>query len=365
MHIVSFDVPYPADYGGAIDVFYRLKALHALGVEITLHCFEYGRGEAPELEKYAAKVIYYRRKKSVLDAFNRLPFIVKTRISEKLLSQLEKDENPILFEGLHTTYLLSHERLKHRIKIVRTHNIEHEYYRGLALQSTGFKKRFYTSEAKKLMAFEPQLKHADHILAIKDSDVDYFSQYCRSTHLLEACASDKNSFDTETKSYCLFQGNLSVPENEQGILWLIDRVFNSKTLRNTLKVAGKSPSSHLIDHCTKLGIELIANPPEAVMGKLVAEARVHIFYSEQDTGVKLKLIRALRTSGTILANDSMLKKTGFEPFCERVNTPEEYIQKVEFYLKKGISNDQLEARKAFVEKSLNAKSNCQQILSWL
>ena len=43
LHIVAFDVPFPANYGGAIDVFYKLKALHQLGIRITLHCFEYGR----------------------------------------------------------------------------------------------------------------------------------------------------------------------------------------------------------------------------------------------------------------------------------------------------------------------------------
>ena len=30
VHIVSFNVPYPADYGGVIDVFYKLKSLHSL-----------------------------------------------------------------------------------------------------------------------------------------------------------------------------------------------------------------------------------------------------------------------------------------------------------------------------------------------
>ena len=45
LHIISFDVPYPPDYGGAIDVFYKLKALNQEGVKIHLHCFEYGRGK--------------------------------------------------------------------------------------------------------------------------------------------------------------------------------------------------------------------------------------------------------------------------------------------------------------------------------
>ena len=52
LHIVSFDVPFPPNYGGVVDVFYKIRALHKLGVKIHLHCFEYGRGEQKELDKY-------------------------------------------------------------------------------------------------------------------------------------------------------------------------------------------------------------------------------------------------------------------------------------------------------------------------
>jgi len=52
LHIISFDVPYPTDYGGAIDVFYKIKALHKLGIKIHLQTYEYGRGQQDELLKY-------------------------------------------------------------------------------------------------------------------------------------------------------------------------------------------------------------------------------------------------------------------------------------------------------------------------
>ena len=34
LHIVSFDVPFPPNYGGVIDVYYKCKHLHQLGIEI-------------------------------------------------------------------------------------------------------------------------------------------------------------------------------------------------------------------------------------------------------------------------------------------------------------------------------------------
>lgn len=38
LNIICFDVPFPADYGGAIEEFYKIKSLHAAGVKIYLHC---------------------------------------------------------------------------------------------------------------------------------------------------------------------------------------------------------------------------------------------------------------------------------------------------------------------------------------
>ena len=61
LHIVSFDVPFPTNYGGVIDVFYKLKALHKQGVEIYLHVYEYGIGEQKELLNYCKEVFYYPR----------------------------------------------------------------------------------------------------------------------------------------------------------------------------------------------------------------------------------------------------------------------------------------------------------------
>ena len=50
LHIISFDIPYPANYGGVIDVYYKAKALSEKGVKVHLHCFQYGRKPSMVLE---------------------------------------------------------------------------------------------------------------------------------------------------------------------------------------------------------------------------------------------------------------------------------------------------------------------------
>ena len=61
LNIIAFNIPWPANYGGIIDVYYKIKALKANGVKIILHCFEYERPHAPILETLCEKVYYYKR----------------------------------------------------------------------------------------------------------------------------------------------------------------------------------------------------------------------------------------------------------------------------------------------------------------
>ena len=57
LHIICLDVPYPVDYGGVFDLFYKIKTLHELGIKIHLHCFEYGRGQQPENQRHGATYV--------------------------------------------------------------------------------------------------------------------------------------------------------------------------------------------------------------------------------------------------------------------------------------------------------------------
>ena len=49
LHVVSFQVPFPPDYGGLIDVYYKLKALKEAGCSVVLHTYRYEVAEQPDL----------------------------------------------------------------------------------------------------------------------------------------------------------------------------------------------------------------------------------------------------------------------------------------------------------------------------
>src|SRR3569832_1364102 len=200
LDIIAFDVPYPPDYGGVIDIFYKIKALADACVKVHLHCFEYGRHASEELSKICVEIKYYPRKTTKSLLFNTLPYIVLSRESERLKGNLSKNNYPILMEGLHSTFLLNDNYFSQRKIIVRAHNIEHDYYENLAkVERNIFKRYYFYNEAGKLKKYEAILKQASAIAAISPNDTSYFSTQYKNAFYLPAFHPNKEVTAKEGK----------------------------------------------------------------------------------------------------------------------------------------------------------------------
>ena len=356
INVISFDVPYPANYGGIIDVFYKLKALKQAKINVILHCFEYGRAEQKELEKYAAEVCYYKRSTSATHLFSRIPFIVKTRTSERLKHNLLKNDYPILFEGLHTCYLMSDLCFKKRKKIYRESNIEHEYYLHLAkAEKNKLKKIFFESEAKKLERFEKVLKNADKMLIVSETEAEYFKKKFPSSKVIYLPSFHENEKVTSKKGrgkYILYHGKLSVPENEAAAKFLILHVFSK--IDHPVVIAGMNPSKSLI-HLTKefKNIQLISNPSDEEMKALMSEAHLHCLYTEQATGLKLKLLNVLFQGRHVLVNKNMTTGTSLENACYFADDPESWIKNINKLMQADFNEEDLNRRNEVLQSYLN------------
>lgn len=359
IHIISFDVPYPADYGGIIDVYYRIKALYKLGFKIHLHCFQYGREESNKLNEICEKVTYYPRKRRLLDFLHLTPFIVQTRTSKTLEANLLKDNAPILIEGLHCTSILENKSFKNRTTIVRTHNIEHDYYNGLSKTNNLKDFCYFKLEAFKLKRYESILKKANAILAIQEEDQKHFKTINSNTFSLPICYKENKDWSQkETYPYLLFQGNLSVKENQDAILWIIENVWTKLNNRLKFIVAGKNPSSDLKKTLQKHKIKLVTNPEQTEMDQLIQEARIHLLYTNQSTGAKLKVINALQSNGHVLLNTVLIEGTDLSILCHVCDTSIEYEKAIINLSKEELSNNDFQTRKDYFEKKLNIVNNC-------
>ena len=362
LHVIAFDVPYPANYGGVIDVFYRVKALIETGVKVHLHCFEYGRGEQ-EILKRCHEVKYYKRDTSFAKQLSLTPFIVNTRRSETLVQDLLKDDYPILCEGLHTTAVLLDKRLKDRKIYVRAHNVEHDYYKGLGdTECCGWKRFFYHVEAWKLRRYEPVLKRAAGIFAISQQDMDYFSERYQNVTLVPGFnAADSVCSETGRGAYVLYHGNLSVRENEDAAKWLIENVFSELDL--ACVVSGLNPSDKLKKLADRYSnVTLVANPEDAEMIDLLRQAQVNILVTNQPTGLKLKLLNALYNGRFCLVNSDMVKGTSLEGLCVVADEPEQMIAEIKRLMEEDFTEEDIEERDAQMRQLYDNESNARKIV---
>lgn len=357
LNIVSFDVPYPPNYGGVIDVFYKLKNLSKLGVDIHLHTYEYGRGQHKELEKYCKEVYYYSRKLELKSFFSRKPFIVKTRNSKSLIENLNKNNFPILFEGLHTTYPLLKANFTNRKIIVRTHNIEHDYYKGLKNSETNISKKIYFgTEAQKLKNYEPILKKANYILTISPTEQNYFEEkYGSKVVYIPVFYNHKSKKTKATKNrFALWHGDLRVSDNLKSVNFTID-VF--KNLKEKLIIASSYEIPLLLEKIEKYkNIEFKNLAKEHSLDELFEKAQIHILYTSQKTGIKLRLLNVLNQGKFVIANSKMIEDTGLEETSILANSLEEYQNEIRYFMSKEFQSQESENRKILLEKFNPIKS---------
>lgn len=363
LHIVSFDVPHPPDYGGVIDVFYKIKALQKRGVNIHLHCFDYGRGERKELVPFCHKVYYYPRitRKTLL--FHKLPFIVVSRKSPALLRRLLKDQYPILFEGLHSCFYLGHPKLKQRIKLVRTHNVEHEYYMALArVESNAFKRAYFARETLKLRSYEAVLKNATKVLAISPNDTRHFNRHYGNAVYIPAFHAESGSNYVEDKERVAFyHGNLSVGENDKAALFLTEKVFPHSDYQ--LVIAGNTPSVELERAVNEQpNVSLLSDLSTEEIRHWVQKAWINILPTFQNTGIKLKLLFSLYNGGYCLVNSVMVKDTGLEEFCVVKDEAHEMVEAMEALMRLPFSREEFNIRLKSLNKTFSNDLNASKLL---
>ncbi|MBP3519464.1 MAG: glycosyltransferase [Parabacteroides sp.] len=351
LNIIAFNIPWPANYGGIIDVYYKMKALHECGVKIILHCFEYERAHASELEAICEKVYYYKRHTGLRANMTLLPYNVYSRKHPELIANLLKNDYPILFEGLHCCYYIQDPRLRNRKKIYREANIEHDYYFHLArAEKHPIRKSFFLIEAWRFRRYQKILRHADLMIAVSTTDADYLRhQFPDKQVEFMPCfhTNDQITVKPGSSDFILYHGKLSVAENTQAALFLIQHVFSKLNCRCI--IAGMDPPASLSKAAAPYpNIHIEANPPEERMSRLIHDAQIHILITFQATGLKLKLLNSLFAGRHTVVNRLMISGSGLDQLCHIADTPDEMIRICRELMQTDLTPEQVEQRRKFL-----------------
>lgn len=368
LHIVCLDVPYPVDYGGVFDLFYKTKTLSEAGVKIHLHCFEYGRGQQNELNKYCVEVNYYKRLTGLQGFSFSIPYIVKSRANKDLLKRLLRDDYPVLMEGIHCTYFLHTGELPKSRCFVRLHNVEFQYYRQLAQTTHAFfKKIFFSRESRLLKKYEASLANKADFWTVTEKDLQVFVTqlgYNSVDYLPLYLPEYKPAWSGDKGHYCLYHGNLSVPENEEAAIWLLTHIFSEVEI--PFVIAGKNPSERL----QKLAHEfahtcIVANPDEREMEDLIKKAQLHVLPSLNETGIKLKLINALYYGRHCVVNTAGVDGSGLNDCCIIANSSNEMQQAVVDVYDKPFTELAYKSRVEKLSSVFNNVANAKQQIAWI
>ena len=358
-------MPWPPDYGGVVDLFYKLRYLHEAGVAVKLHCFDYGRGRHAELNKYCKEVHYYERQRGWKAVSVRLPYIVKSRENKLLLENLLKDDHPVLMEGIHCTAFLKPLLLRDRKVFLRLHNVEFLYYSQLFRREKNlFKKFYFLNESMFLRQYERKLPDELPVIAVSPGDALFYKEEMdkiRTTYLPVFIPWQEIRSPGELGSYCLYHGNLSVSENERAAIWLLEKVFSLANV--PVVIAGKNPTQRLIRRVQKYQkAKLISNPSEAKMNELINGAQINVLPSFNTTGIKLKLINALFNGRHCVVNEAAVESTGLQDTCHIGRSSNAFASIITQLFHHPFGEEEINLRKRLLLQIFNNKENVQRLI---
>lgn len=348
LHIVCLDAPAPPDYGGAIDMYYKITSLSAIGISITLHYFNYKNDRnIKDLEPFCSHIIAYKRKTGPGGISLLKPYIVSSRINQQLIDNLNSNDYPVLLEGLHCSGIIPFLKNQERRIIIRVHNDESTYYKMLAVSEGNWaKKAYYFTECILLKSYQYHLPHFCTYAFISEKDKQLYEKKYGITNAYSISAFvpwQKIESLEGYGSYLLYHGNLSITENEQAAIWLIKEVTSK--LNYPFIIAGKNASKKLQKLATKFhNISLVNNPSDDELKSLIQNAHIHLLPSFNLTGVKLKLLNVLFNGRYCITNKKEVQESSLEKMVKIAESAEDYIIIINSLMQQPFEKQHLAAR---------------------
>lgn len=330
LQIVSFDNPYPPIYGGIVEVYNKLKAIHDLGIEVHFHCFTNKiPSHFPELSAITHKIYFYQTTRNSRDFLSLLPFSVLSRTSAELLQNLNIIDAPILFESIKSTYLVHKDLLPNHRKFLRLHNIEYDYFSGLSKsENNPFKKYLYKSEGIKFASYEKVVHKFDKVFALSIFENDYAQQKFKNSMYIPVFHGNEHVAQlSEHGKFAFYHGDLRMSDNLRSVKTLVNifrRIPDMKFL-----IASSNGEEIVNRMIGSVGnIEFIKLHSHDQLLKLLNDAHMNVMLSYQKSGTKLKLMTSLFNSRHCVINENISDDPKITNLCHIASTESQIRDKI-------------------------------------
>ncbi len=330
-------------------------ALKENGVLVHLHCYAYGKERSQALNDLCHEVHYYERNKGHKGFSLPLPYIVSSRANKKLEERLLEDNYPIVFEGLHTTYLLNNTRITNgRKTVLRLHRLESPYYHDLdRITSFGPQKLYYFIEYLLCKNYEKTVFNKTSCISKSEelSEKIYNLNKGIKPLVIHKFTGLPVSYYKQGKGgFCLYHGKLSERENEYAAMWLLENVFSK--IEIPFVVAGAGPSDFL-EKAAHLRMHtcLVSTPGEKELQDLIKRAQVCVLPSFINSNTGDSIRESLILGKHVLTNNKGAKEPELAACCSIAKTPEKFIEKMKILFEKEYSEEDQLKRESLLNKT--------------
>ena len=202
------------------------------------------------------------------------------------------------------------------------------------------------------------------VAAVSDHDVDIYQQFFNAPNIshLPVFLPYVNAVGKEGNGcFCLYHANLSINENEEAAIWLLQNIFNAIDV--PFVIAGKNPSQKLefLAH-QHANTCLVANPSDKELHEMIAKAQLNILPSFNNTGVKLKLFNALYNGRHCLVNKAGVEGSGLNELCTIAEDADGFKTAIKYLYSIAYTVKENEKRNQLLQRLYNNQKNADKII---
>jgi glycosyltransferase involved in cell wall biosynthesis len=317
--IVCSDFPYPADHGGRVDTWGRIKVLAELGWKIHLViCGKHipSQEDIKVVYNYVEKVKLCPRRSKMIDLLSGMPMQVQSRKELKHVN-IDEDYDYVLLEGDYVYHILNNPLIKHNNIILRVHNDEAIYFQALSRSAKKLPhKLYYRMESRRFKQLQQRmLKRVDKYLFISNQEFQKFSSRypaTKSQFLPPPVTKEIFQSNTFQSKNVVFIGSLFMPNNREAIEWYLEHIhpvmlnipdyqfiIAGNSRKQSLKWLESYNLNKVVVHDTPKSLEHIYDTGYVFVNPM-----------QNGAGVKLKTIEAIQNGLPVISTSIGAEGTG-------------------------------------------------------
>lgn len=334
--VVAGFCPYPPTFGGAVDIWERIKGIHRLGWDIDLIITEQKTvldDCVDEIKKYVTNLFVAPRKNKLVYLFSKKPLQVKSREKLKEIS-IKKHYNIVLLEGEFCYPFVQNKTVSFDKLIVRIHNNEADYFRQLGQSSHSLKQKlYYWQETPKIKKFSTEVfNRADRLWYISKEECNRSPYAEKSVFMPFPINSEMVKPVPNSEKNVLYIGALFMQNNLYGLDWYIENVHSEllqiKDYQFFIVGSVKNNQQELNKKYGNLpNVRLFLDQPDIT--PFYQKAGLFINPMFHGSGVKVKSVSALVNGLPLVSTDIGAEGIGLtDEMFFRANNTEDFVTKI-------------------------------------